>query len=35
MATVEPTLDDTQVMQFVATGYVLLEGVIDDSFNQG
>ncbi len=34
MATVEPTLDDAQVMQFVATGCVLLEGVIEDSFNQ-
>jgi hypothetical protein len=34
MAAVEPTLDDGAVMDFVASGYVLLEGVIDDSFNQ-
>ena len=34
MASVEPTLDDGAVMEFVASGYVLLEGVIDDSFNQ-
>ena len=34
MAAVEATLDDGAVMDFVASGYVLLEGVIDDSFNQ-
>ncbi|MBT4100684.1 MAG: hypothetical protein HOM68_29615 [Gemmatimonadetes bacterium] len=33
MAVIEPTLDDAAVMEFVATGFVLLEGVIDDAFN--
>ena len=33
MAIIEPTLDDAAVMEFVATGFVLLEGVIDESFN--
>lgn len=34
MAAVKPTLDDDGVMDFVASGYVLLEGVIDESFNR-
>lgn len=34
MAEIEPTLDDDGVMDFVALGYVVLEGVIDEAFNQ-
>jgi hypothetical protein len=34
MAQIKPTLDDDGVMDFVASGYVLLEGVIDESFNR-
>jgi hypothetical protein len=34
MAHIEPTLDDDGVMDFVASGYVLLEGIIDDAFNR-
>lgn len=34
MAVVEPTLDDAAVMDFVALGYVVLEGVIDPAFNE-
>jgi len=34
MATVEPTLDDDGVMDFVASGHVVLEGIIDEAFNQ-
>ena len=31
---VAPTLDDAGVMDFVATGFVVLEGIIDSDFNQ-
>ena len=34
MATIEPTLDDDGVMDFVASGHVVLEGIIDEAFNQ-
>jgi hypothetical protein len=34
MADITPTLDDNGVMDFVALGYVLLEGVIDEAFNK-
>ena len=34
MAEIKPTLDDDGVMDFVALGYVLLEGVIDPAFNE-
>ncbi|MGY8823752.1 MAG: phytanoyl-CoA dioxygenase family protein [Candidatus Latescibacterota bacterium] len=34
MATIEPTLNDDGVMDFVAAGFVLLEGVIDEAFNK-
>jgi hypothetical protein len=34
MAAIEPTLDDSGVMDFVASGFVLLEGIVDDAFNR-
>ena len=34
MAEIKPTLNDSDVMDFVASGYVLLEGVIDQAFNR-
>ncbi len=34
MALIEPTLDDAAVMEFIATGFVLLEGVIEEPFNR-
>ena len=34
MAQIEPTLDDDGVMDFVASGLVVLEGVIDEDFNR-
>lgn len=34
MAQIEPTLDDDGVMDFVASGLVILEGVIDPDFNR-
>ena len=34
MAHIEPTLDDDGVMDFIALGYVVLEGVIGDDFNR-
>ena len=34
MAAIEPTLADSGVMDFIASGYVLLEGVIDEAFNR-
>ena len=34
MCEVRPTLGDDAVMEFVATGFVLLEGIIDDDFNR-
>lgn len=33
MTTIKPTLDDSGVMDFIASGYILLEGVIDEAFN--
>ena len=32
MLSIEPTLDDDGVMDFVASGLVVLEGVIGESF---
>ena len=34
MAQIEPTLDDNGVMDFAASGLVILEGVIDPDFNR-
>ena len=34
MAQIKPTLDDDGVMDFVASGLVILEGVIDEDFNR-
>ena len=34
MAQIEPTLDDNGVMDFAASGLVILEGVIDPNFNR-
>ena len=34
MIQIRPTLDDDGVMDFVASGLVVLEGVIDDEFNR-
>ena len=34
MADVRPTMTDDDVMDFIASGYVLLEGVISDDFNR-
>ena len=34
MLSIEPTLDDDGVMDFVASGLVVLEGVIEESFNR-
>lgn len=34
MAHVEPTLDDNGVMDFIASGYVFLEGIINTQFNE-
>ena len=31
---IEPTLDDTGVMDFVFNGYALLEGVVPEGFNR-
>ena len=34
MAVIAPTLHDDGVMDFVASGYVILEGIIDEAFNR-
>ena len=34
MTPIEPTLDDNGVMDFAASGLVILEGVIDPDFNR-
>ena len=34
MDQIKPTLDDDSVMDFVATGLIVLEGVIDGEFNR-
>jgi hypothetical protein len=34
MADIKPTMDDDGVMDFVANGYYVLEGVVDDAFNR-
>jgi len=34
MTDIEPTLDDDGVMDFIASGYVVLEGLIEDDFNR-
>ena len=34
MAEILPTMTDDTVMDFVASGYVVLEGIVDEDFNQ-
>ena len=34
MTDIEPTLNDDGVMDFIATGYIVLEGLIEDDFNR-
>ena len=34
MFTVEPTLNDDRVMQFIHNGYITLESIIDEDFNR-
>ena len=34
MMDIEPTLDDDGVTDFIASGYVVLEGLIEDDFNR-
>jgi hypothetical protein len=34
MSAIKPTLDDDGVMDFIASGYLLFEGIIDEAFNQ-
>lgn len=34
MSPIRPTLDDDDVMDFVASGLVVLESVIDERFNR-
>ena len=34
MAEILPTMNDDAVMDFVANGYVVLEGVVDEDFNR-
>ena len=31
MATIRPTMTDPDVLEFVANGYVVLEGIVDDT----
>jgi len=34
MATIQPTMTDDDVMEFVANGYVVFEGIVDDTYNR-
>ena len=34
MTDIEPTLNDDGVMDFIASGYIVLEGLIEDDFNR-
>ena len=34
MIDIQPTMDDSQVMDFVSGGSVVLEGVVSDEFNR-
>ena len=34
MNDIQPTMDDSQVMDFVSRGAVVLEGVVSDEFNR-
>ena len=34
MATIRPTMTDADVMECVANGYVVLEGIVDDTYNR-
>ena len=34
MATTRPTVTDDDVMECVANGYVVLEGIVDDTYNR-
>ena len=34
MNDIQPTMDDSQVMDFISRGTVILEGVVSDEFNR-
>ena len=34
MVTIRPTMTDDDAMEFVANGYVVLEGIVDDTYNR-
>ena len=34
MARIQPTMTDDEVMEFIANGYVVLEAIVDDSYNR-